>query len=270
MRRQSSSEAQIAVEPDEGVFVHPRLECLGCGQRFAFHVFPFHDYDYITVTKVVYRIQSHPSRRAVRQRLIDGLPSCDIEVIEHESDPPSPWAGYKECLRSISGAENEITHAVILQDDSIACRNLPLAVNRIIEVIPDSPVCLFMPMVSATRRNATLAARQGQCFVEVIHRGFMPVVAVIWPRDKAEGFLEWSSTHQSLRRGNGQRIEHRSDDAMAHLWLRTKREKAFATIPSLVQHPDDVPSTISRSGGGRTAMFWHGHNWDPLSIEWKL
>lgn len=220
------------------------------------------------MTSVVYRIQSHPSRWQVRQRLIDGLPGCDVQVIEHESDPPSPWGGYRECLRSV--AETDCTHAVIIQDDATACRNLPPAVNRIIEVIPDNPVCLFMPMVSATRRNATLAARAGQCFVEVIHRGFMPVVAVIWPRDKAESFLDWSATHQSLRRGNGQRIEHRSDDAMAHLYIRTKRITAYATIPSLVQHPDDVPSTISRKGGGRTAMFWHGEQWDPLSVDWRL
>jgi hypothetical protein len=41
-----------------------------------------------------------------------------------------------------------------------------------------------------------------------------------------------------------------------------------ATIPSLIEHPDDVISTIARSNTGRTALFWHGEHWDALSIDW--
>ena len=217
-------------------------------------------------TRLVARIQSHPSRREVRQRLVEGLAGIPTEVIETDFEPPSPWAGYKECLRSLEG--DDFTHALIVQDDATVCQNIGPALERIAEVT-DCPVCLFLPMVSATRRSAVEAAKRGECFVEILPRGFMPVVGVLWPKDKAESFLSWSHNPRALVRRNGVRLEQRSDDAMGYLWMKTQRQKVLATIPSLVQHPDDVPSTITRRRGGRTALFWHAPPWDPMSVDWK-
>lgn len=216
---------------------------------------------------IVARIQSHPSRRQIRQRLVDGLAGIPTEIVETETDPPSPWYGYRECLKSVAGTD--CTHALLVQDDAIVCDNIGPALERIAS-ITDVPVCLFLPMVSVTRRNALFAAKDGKCFVEVVARGFLPVVAVLWPKDKAMHFLEWSETAPQLVRRNGIRIEHRSDDAMGYLWQKSQRQKALATIPSLVQHPDDVPSTIARKPGGRTALFWHEPPWDPMSVDWRL
>lgn len=216
---------------------------------------------------IVARVQAHPSRRQIRQRLLDGLQGIPTEVIETDFDPPSPWAGYKECLRSV--VDENCSHVLIVQDDAIPCRNIGTALQAISEVT-DVPVCLFMPMVSVTRKPALQAAKEGRCFVEIVPRGFLPVVAVLWPKDKAMSFLRWSEKAPQLQRRNGQRIEHRSDDAMGYLWMRSQQEKALATIPSLVQHPDDVPSTIAKKPGGRTALFWHESPWDPMSVEWRL
>jgi len=216
---------------------------------------------------IVARIQSHPSRRQIRQRLVDGLAGIPTEIVETATDPPSPWYGYKECLKSV--VEADCTSALIIQDDAIVCRNIGPALQAISEVT-DVPVCLFMPMVSVTRKPALLAAKEGKCFVEIVPRGFMPVVAVLWPKDKAMSFLKWSEKAPQLQRRNGQRVEHRSDDAMAYLWMRSQREKALATIPSLVQHPDDVPSTIAKKPGGRTALLWHEPPWDPMSVDWSF
>ena len=216
---------------------------------------------------IVARVQSHPSRRQIRQRLLDGLTGIPTEIVETDFDPPNPWLGYKECLRSVS--EADCTHALIIQDDALACHNIAPALERIAELC-DVPVCLFMPMVSATRKAAVQAGNRGECFVEVLPRGFLPVVAVLWPKKKAVHFLNWSETSGALRRRNGQSVQHRSDDAMGYLWMRTQRQRALATIPSLVQHPDDVPSTITIGRGRLTALFWHEPPWDPMSVDWKL
>ncbi len=196
-----------------------------------------------------------------------GLPD-DALVVETDFDPPSPWGGYKACLES--AVESGASHTVICQDDTIPCLNLPRAVERIAEVIPDHPVCLYLGCLPPQKRPALEAGAQGKCFVELINRSFMPVVAVLWPREKAEHFLEWSATHSSLQRRNGQRIQHRSDDAMGGWWMKTQRQRVFATIPSLVQHPDDVPSTIALRPSGRTALFWHPPPWDPLTVDWRF
>lgn len=217
---------------------------------------------------IVARVQSHPSRRVVRERLLAGLAGIPTEVVETSFDPPNPWRGYKACLESL--VEEECTHALIVQDDAIACRNIGPALEMIAEAQPDTPVCLFMPMVSATKRDAIRAGADGARYVEIVPRGFLPVVAVLWPKAKALDFLAWSHTTKQLTRRNGRQIEQRSDDAMGWLWMRNRRQRCVATIPSLVQHPDDVPSTITRGRGGRTALFWHGDDWDPLSVDWSV
>jgi hypothetical protein len=66
------------------------------------------------------------------------------------------------------------------------------------------------------------------------------------------------------------RHDVRSDDAVAGLWQRTFRERIIVTVPSLVEHPDDVESTVglrARAGAdaGRVALKWVG---DPSSIDW--
>jgi hypothetical protein len=189
-------------------------------------------------------------------------------VIETDFDPPNPWLGYKACLQSIS--DTDCTHGVIIQDDTIPCHNLPRAVEKVAEAIPDHPVCLYLGMLPPQKGPALQAGKEGKCFVELVPRSFLPVVAVLWPKDKAEHFLHWSATHSSLVKGNGQRIQHRSDDAMGGQWMRTQRQRVFATIPSLVQHPDDVVSTIALRPAGRTALFWHPPPWDPLTVDWAL
>jgi len=215
---------------------------------------------------IVARIQAHPSRRHIRNRLLDRLPGVPTEVVETDFDPPNPWRGYKACLESL--ADEDFTHALIVQDDAVLCDNLPAALERIAE-LTDVPVCLYLPTVSATRRPALEAAKRGETFVEVAPRGFLPLVAVLWPREKSLHFLNWSQTTRALTRGNGRTLEQRSDDAMAYLWMRTQRQRALATIPSLVQHPDDVPSTITRGRGKRLALFWHEPPWDPMTVEWR-
>jgi len=210
-------------------------------------------------------VQSHPSRRELRERLLAGLPA-DTEVVETDFDPPNPWLGYKLCLKAI--IDSGCSHGVLIQDDCVVPRNLPPAVNKVIQVEPNVPVCLYLGMLPPQKGLALRAAKEGKKFVELHQSSFLPVVAVLWPVGKASEFLTWAGEPNLLRRRNGQVIEERSDDAMGGRWMRTTRQRVVATIPSLVEHPDDAPSTIARRPGGRTALFWHGVEWDAASVEW--
>ena len=96
----------------------------------------------------------------------------------------------------------------------------------------------------------------------------MPVVAVLWPRNKAEHLLEWSKTAKLPGMPNP-----RSDDAVAGSWQRFTKQKVLCCLPSLVEHPDDVDSHVRRQPGhgkdkGRVALFYIGDR-DPLEIDWK-
>jgi hypothetical protein len=212
------------------------------------------------------RVQAHPSRRELRERLLPGLEGMPVEIIETDFDPPNPWHGYLECLRD---PPPDCTHLLIVQDDTVACRNLPRAAEAIARVEPDVPVCLFLGLLPMrTRAEALRAGKRGERFVTVHPGDFLPVVAVMWPVAKAAEFLSWGSDPNRLRQRNGKVFEERSDDAMGGRWMRQTRQRVVATIPSLIEHPDDVISTIARSNSGRTALFWHGVEWDALSIEW--
>lgn len=216
--------------------------------------------------RIAVRVQSHPSRRELRQRLLDGLEGIPTEVIETDFEPPNPWQGYLACLLD---PPEDCTHLLIVQDDTIVCRNLLPAMELIATIEPDVPVCLFLGKVPMrTRGEALKAGKAGESFVQVKHGDFLPVVAVLWPYALACAFHAWGTSPDRLRQRNGQIFQERSDDAMGGRWMRSTQQRVMATIPSLIEHPDDCESTIALSNTGRTALFWHGPEWDALSIEW--
>ncbi len=189
-----------------------------------------------------------------------------VEIIETDFDPPNPWYGYLECLRD----PPDCTHLLIVQDDTVACRNLAPALVKIATVEPDVPICLYLGMLPPQKTEALRAAILHKTFVDLIatSSAFLPIVAVLWPIEKARHFYAWGSDPNRLRQRNGKVFVDRSDDAMGGRWWRSTVQRVVATIPSLVEHPDDVISTIARENCGRTALFWHGEDFDALSVDW--
>lgn len=215
------------------------------------------------------RVQSHPSRRELRERLLPGLAGMPVEIVETDFSPPNPWHGYLECLDAPPAGTS---HLLICQDDTVGCRNVTPACLSIAERWPTTPVCLFLGKLPMRTRKAALEAGvRGERYVDVHHGDFLPVVAILWPVDKAVEFYEWGTRGGGpIRHRNGRTLVERSDDAMGGRWMRQTRQRIVATIPSLIEHPDDAPSTISKRPANRTALFWHGPQWDALSIDWML
>lgn len=195
-----------------------------------------------------------------------GLAPLPVEVIETDFDPPNPWWGYIECLTN----PPDCTHLLVVQDDTITCKNLAPALEQIVAVEPSVPIVLFLPLLPMmTRKAAMKAGVAGEPFVAMHVGDFLPVVAVLWPVAKAQEFLVWATDPNRLRHKNGQPFIERSDDAMGGRWMRQTQQRILATIPSLIEHPDDVISTIARTNSNRTALFWHGPEWDALSVQWR-
>lgn len=212
-------------------------------------------------------MQSVPARREIRKRLLASLPQA-IVVEDDGPPPPNPWRGYQRCLRSIP---EQATHAVVIQDDAIVCRNFVAAVERIADAVPEHPVCLFIPAkIMRSERVALRALKAGQRFVQLLPHDFLPVVATLWPRAKAEHLLAWAQTAKLPGMPNP-----RSDDAVAGHWMRTQKQAVYATLPSLVEHPDDVEPVKgghhrARAGADRSRSALSFCTGDPLLIEWKL
>jgi len=212
---------------------------------------------------LVARIQHHPSRAHLIGPLLEVLAPIPTEVIAHSSDPPSPWAGYKKCLQNLE-TENA-SHILVLQDDAVPCRNFALALERIAQA-NDVPVCLFLARLPRrTSTDATKALKANRRYVTLFIRDFVPVVAVLWPRAKAQEFMAWAQNAKLPGQPNP-----RSDDAVVGRWMMVTRQEIRATCPSLVEHPDMEASVIGRQPAwgkdpGRVALHLAE---DALAYDW--
>jgi hypothetical protein len=210
------------------------------------------------------RIQHHPSRANLLPVLLDRLAPIPTEVVEHSSLPPSPWLGYRKCMAD----PPDCSHLLIVQDDAIPAVNFPVACEQIAAAKPEHPVCLFLARLPRdASAKAARAMKMNVRYVELSWRCFLPVVAVLWPLEKLVEFAEWADENPGLP---GQR-EPRSDDAMGGRWKMVTRQTVYACVPSIVQHPDETPSTIGIRAQwgrdrGRTAEFFAD---DALDYDWS-
>lgn len=190
--------------------------------------------------------------------------------MEDDGPPPgNPWRGYQLCLRAIPP---EATHAVIIQDDALVCASFSPALERLVRAVPDNLVCLFYSGLPMRSSRAQRKADQRGKSLFLLHPGdFLPVVAVLWPRVKAEHLRTWM---EGVDRIPGLHEPYRSDDAVIGYWMRMTRQDVYVALPSLVEHPDDVdpvkdgPHKAAHGADrGRVALrFCTG---DPLEIEWS-
>jgi hypothetical protein len=211
------------------------------------------------------RIQ-HRAGRATIDRLLENLPPA-VKVVEDSGELLDPWRGYKLCLEDLP----EEGHVVILQDDTIVSRNFVPALELIAAANPDTPVSLFLSKTPKRTHNLALLRWGKSRYVTTHQQDLVHVVALLWPVHKAREFTEWID--ENPKRIRGLEIST-SDDAHVSRWMKLTGQPIRCTIPSIVEHPDDVPSVVNQtkvSGGkdaGRTAAFWIGDG-DPLELDWS-
>jgi len=211
------------------------------------------------------RVQHHPSRSHLIPELLERLAPLPTEVVTHESDPPSPWGGYLSCMTDIPRCK----HLLIVQDDVQIADNFVPALHDIARTKPDDPVCLFLAKLPRdVSHEAAKAMKYGQRYVRVNWRSFLPIVAILWPTVKLREFRDWALANPGLP---GQRIP-RSDDAMGGRWKMVNRQTVWATVPSIVEHPDIEPSTIgtrASAGRDRGRVAWLFAR-DAMRYDWTL
>lgn len=212
-------------------------------------------------------IQHHPTRRDLVRRLTGSLDGFRVEVVESERrNPPSPWATYRRCLeRACELACDGYTHATIIQDDAIVCRAFAQELDAAIADLPDAVLVLFLAssptsLADLARSSRSLRADYAKLPPPrlIPPTMFLPAVAVTWPMDAIADVLDWQEKYAGVTR--------RSDDHMLGRWAADEHRSATiaVTVPSLVQHPDDVYSLVGNGAGARgrnpsrSALFFAG------------
>ena len=205
-------------------------------------------------------MQHHPSRADLIRRLEHLDP---IVVTDPGGEKPSPWRTYVECLREVV---RQGVPCAILQDDALAGPGFLQASDSAWEHRHSDLVSFTVQGMSRWGGNNCRQARHdGVPWAWLEANEWVPAIALAWHPEIARCCLHWWSENK--------RIRWRADDAVIGMFVRACRLRVCATVPSLVDHPDDAPSLMGeRTGGvGRTAIFPPPQSeHEMLSIDWSV
>jgi len=192
-------------------------------------------------------VQHHPKRARLLDTLLPALGECDVISDPEPDGPPSPIRTYLACLRAMPPWA---THLLIVQDDVFIQSPHGFVQKVALKVAerPDSLVALFLAGAPArSARLAQQAHRRGQSWVLMAPNDWTPTVATVWPRVLARRFLAWCDDHP--------RLIKMGDDSVTGAWTTVENVPVWATVPSLVEHPDVEPSLIRRKAGAGKNRF---------------
>lgn len=189
--------------------------------------------------KVATRVQHHPDRASLLRPLLARLPAGSVVVLDPNpvDGTRSPFRTYVEALRV--PVADDVTHLLVVQDDAVPCERFPERMLERLEEKPDDLVAFFAPGAATHRTSVLRAAQKNQTWAR-LHGGWIPCVALCWPVYRAREFVE----HARVRYGDLEK--HRADDAPIGYWTMRNRIPVYATVPSLVEHPDIEPSLIGK------------------------
>lgn len=160
-----------------------------------------------------------------------------------DPQPEGPRSAIRTYLACLRARPDYATHLLVIQDDAVPCERFREQVENAIAERPDSLVALFL--AGAPHRSAQAARRahrKGERWIEMHERDWTPTVALVWPRELVARFLTFVEANPSLVRVG--------DDNVVGAWTTAERVPVWATVPSLVEHPDVEPSLIGRKASG--------------------
>lgn len=156
----------------------------------------------------------------------------------------------------------------MIQDDAEPAASFPEAAVAALEARPSLPVAFFVGGLPGDACAAIRkASKAGQRWVTLSPFSWFPAVASCWPAATVARLLAWSEEARVSP------YLTRADDAVLAKFLQHERIWPLATVPSLVEHPDVVTSTIGRraragADRGRVACIPVGDR-DPGAINWN-
>lgn len=166
--------------------------------------------------------------------------------------PLGPWATAKKAWQLMAMVQGS-THAVLLQDDLIICKDFVLGLKAALAAVPDQIVSLYCP-----RKGALLAKEQGHSWVRITDGAYGP--AIVIPTTKLRHFLQWNE--QNIK----PEVTH--DDTRVCLYALAHDLDVWLTVPSLVDHAGASFSSIGHSNSQRVAKWFIGEENSALDVDW--
>jgi len=209
--------------------------------------------------KISIAIQHHPARASLLARLAGRIPA---EIVE-DPDPGAmrnPWRTYHHALGL---TPKDATHRIVIQDDAIVCDHFLEAVTAAISAHPDRFFTLFVSrQLRKGARSQMASCAEDRPWALLNRQEWVPVVALVWPVEHVWRMLEWAPSRGYLPE------RKKADDHIVGEYARATNTDIYATVPSLVDHPDDVPSLIGQRRGDRNRQAVCFVAGDAREIDW--
>lgn len=215
------------------------------------------------MAKLLVGIAAHPKREQHVQKLLDGpLWGFDSRLNvtwDREDDlwdtHERAWMGLLE--QAGSETNTDTTHALVLQDDAVPCRNLVPGVEMALDALPaDALVSLYFgnalshPKIVRSARSANEHKASW-----IVSTGYWWGVAVLLPISKIEEMLAFCCP----RRENY--------DRRLSIWCEYNEYPVYYPWPSLVDHLDDTSLKNPGRRPGRKAYQFVGEDYSALSFD---
>lgn len=212
-------------------------------------------------------IQHHPLRAEMAAELLGCVPGARIVTDPAPQDRwRSAWRTYRACLESAAAGAS---HVLVIQDDVLVCDGFEESVAAAVAARPDRVIAFFVGgNPYEHRRRIREAHGKRWSWAELDNQRWCPAVGTCWPVDRIAPLLAWHDAQKFP-------AAFTADDEILGRFLRHSGELPLATVPSLLEHPDTVPSIANnrRSDGrdaGRRAALWVGDCGfcDARQIDW--
>ncbi len=210
-------------------------------------------------------VQHHPSRADIVGPLLDALPGATLVPDPEPHSFPSPWRTYRRALET---TPPRATHRLIVQDDVVPCAGFLPAAEAALAAKPGRLVTFIVCGNPFEHAQAMFAAcARGSQWAELDNQRWCPVVCLAWPVELIQPCLDFVAAQNWPE-------EFTADDEIVGRYCQAAGHLPLATVPSLVDHPDDVPSLLGNKAQygqdtGRIVACWIG-DCDPASIDWTL
>jgi hypothetical protein len=210
-------------------------------------------------------IQTHPLRADLAETLLGCLGDAELVYDPEPGSTRSPWRTYRHALETTPAGAS---HRLVLQDDVLVCDYFVEGVRAAARARPGRVLVFFVAGNPANHRRAVFdACEQDWAWAELDLNTWIPAVATCWPVHLIEPMLEWFDAQNYPP-------AFTADDEIIGRFLRHQGERPLASVPSLVEHPDTVPSLAGRRVAdgrdpGRRAACWIGDcGCDARRIDW--
>jgi hypothetical protein len=215
---------------------------------------------------VSFAVQAHPARTLRAELLAKAIGGDVVYDPEPSSPHPGPWRTFRRLLEL---TPPDATHRLQIQDDALVCRSFRGAVEAAVEAQPGRVLVFFVGTEPKPYRDRVLRACDRDLpWAELPVFGYvhwLPTVCTCWPAAMIPELLDWVDAQ-------GWPDKFFADDERTGRFMRDTGRQPLASVPSLVEHPDDTPSLVGKRTG-RHAACWIGdcdECDDPLAIDWTL